>query len=99
MNPETEKEKPLTPEQQKLQHQDMMDQHTIFGLAAMMMDLHTSSLMKDQNGVVGAMMRVRALLTKNPGFGLRFKQAREEAMKKAKAIVALKESVKQEIKT
>lgn len=58
--------------------QDMADEHTVFGLAVLMMDLRTAVLLKNTPGIANAYMKSDVLLRSNPGFPERLKLAQAE---------------------
>ena len=50
------------------------DDSTILSLAAVAMDLHVATLLRDKNGVASQFLRIGILLRQNPGFAKRFRE-------------------------
>lgn len=66
--------------------QRMVDDQTIFVLAALAMDLHVATQLRNQPIVVNTFMKINVAINSNPGFAERFRKLQEQ-VKKAAGVV------------
>lgn len=74
----TTEKKPLTDQQLE----NIADEHTVFGLAVLAVDLHNATIMRNKAQVANSFFKIGIMLRNNKGFIERFKKA-QDAVKAA----------------
>lgn len=65
---------------------DQVDEHTIFLLAGLMIDLHMATSLREQHVVINSALKAGVLMKNNPGFVARFKKAHLLRLEQLKAL-------------